>query len=228
MSASRPTTQTTDPDLRTFEISINPNDSEKRLRDTFTNLTILLTLITALNNPFGQPTFWGAQVLKERLDHANYSTRRDDGSLTVMEAATQILVVNKEILALMSCGENLKGKCMVSAEPVNQDELDEPPAGTSSMISNCWRALKLWAAPNPGDTGTTGLRLVPDEYVVFSPGKENGGRTLKALPNQSNRDHDCHAESLWPEDKDLDKFDVGELLQKQRSQLNRKGPKTLS
>jgi hypothetical protein len=73
-----------------------------------------------------------------------------------------------------------------------------------------------------------GLQLVPNKYVMFSPEKESGGRTLKALPNQSNRDHDCHAESLWPEDKDLDKFDVGELLQKQRSQLNRKGPKTLS
>ena len=133
MSAPCPTNgPTTLPD-RNFVIAINPDDSDKTLRNTFTNLTILLTLFTALNDSFRRPTFRWAEVLKERLDRANYSARGDD--VKVMEAATQILVVNQEILALMFCRGSLKNQCVVSAEPVNQgkDKLLQ-----ACSISDCW------------------------------------------------------------------------------------------
>ena len=190
-------------------IAINPDDSDKTLQNTFTNLTILLTLFTALNDPFRQPTFRRAEVLKERLDHANYSARGDN--VKVMEAATQILVVNQEILALMSCGGSLKNQCVVSAKPVNQGK-DKLPQACS--ISDCWQALKLWAAPNPGDTGHTGLQLLPDEYAIFTLGKGNDGNTSEAGLSLLDGS-DCHAQSLWDKDH-LHKFNIDKLLEKQR------------
>ncbi|KAM6493056.1 hypothetical protein JOM56_011190 [Amanita muscaria] len=75
------------------------SEDVEMLRTQFSHLTLLLALVTAINNRSNHPTLHGAEVFEERLQRIQSNSRTK-----VMEAAIGILVQNTEILAGMSYG----------------------------------------------------------------------------------------------------------------------------
>jgi hypothetical protein len=69
-------------------------------RETFSHQTLILTALTAINNPNHHPSFNDDQVNKERLRYMKEKSTHTP----VIDAATTILVTDTEILATMSRG----------------------------------------------------------------------------------------------------------------------------
>jgi hypothetical protein len=70
-------------------------------RDTFSHQTLLLTALTALNNPNNNPTIHEHLVKDERVRYMFQGTNRHT---RVMDAVTTILITDKEIIATMIQG----------------------------------------------------------------------------------------------------------------------------
>jgi hypothetical protein len=95
-----------------FPSSTMPTDSgsslsliaqaEKDLKDreTFSHQTLLLTALTAINNQNHHPSFNIAEVNTERVEYMQQKAARTP----VIDAATTILVTDKEILATIARG----------------------------------------------------------------------------------------------------------------------------
>jgi hypothetical protein len=69
-------------------------------REKFSAQTLILTALTAINNPNSHPTFNDILVNRERVQYMKDKVNRT----AVIDAATTILVTNTEILATMTCG----------------------------------------------------------------------------------------------------------------------------
>jgi hypothetical protein len=67
-------------------------------RETFSNQTLLLTALTAINNPSSHPSLNDSEVNKERLHLMKEKAART----RIIDAATTILVTDTEILATMA------------------------------------------------------------------------------------------------------------------------------
>ena len=83
--------------------SVSLKDSQAQAakdRETFSHQTLLLTVLTAINNPNHHPSFNVNQVNQERVKYMQAKAARTP----VIDAATTILVTDTEILATMACG----------------------------------------------------------------------------------------------------------------------------
>ena len=81
----------------------SPNDDVRRqLRQHFSHLSLLLSLVTAIINHYGHPTHNLLDVFQERMD----SLYNQKPNPKVMEAALTVLICDKEILASMSYNTN--------------------------------------------------------------------------------------------------------------------------
>jgi hypothetical protein len=69
-------------------------------REKFSAQTLILTALTAINNPNSHPTFNDILVNRERVQYMKDKVNRT----AVIDAATTILVTNTEILATMTRG----------------------------------------------------------------------------------------------------------------------------
>ena len=87
---------------------------------------------------------WGCMTGPDRF-------RSDSGTFVEVCDQFQFWLLKKEGKSQTESDFKTLNKCMVSAEPGNQGK-DEPPQTCS--ISDCWWALKLWAAPQTNCYGT--------------------------------------------------------------------------
>jgi hypothetical protein len=94
-----------------------------RDREIFSQQTLVLTALTAINNPNKHPTFKHSQVSQERLQFM-----KEKASPTpIIDAATTILVTNTEILATMANGANSSHGIVALTEIEKGEELLEGP-----------------------------------------------------------------------------------------------------
>ena len=80
------------------------DSSESSDREIFSRQTLVLTALTAINNPNNHPTFNNIQVNQERLKFMK--EKASQTSTPIIDAATTILVTDTEILATMAHGAN--------------------------------------------------------------------------------------------------------------------------
>ena len=73
----------------------------KEERELFSHQTLLLTALTALNNPNNSPKLHDNLVKEERVEYMRQQTTRHT---PVMDAVTTILITDKEIIATMARG----------------------------------------------------------------------------------------------------------------------------
>src|SRR5437016_10350494 len=96
-------------------------DSENvRAQETFSNQTLILTALAAINNPSHHPTFNESQISKERL---RYMKDKATNHTPIIDAATTILITDTEILATMARGVSSHTHSLFA---LKVDDLEEP------------------------------------------------------------------------------------------------------
>ncbi|KAM6490168.1 hypothetical protein JOM56_014360 [Amanita muscaria] len=159
------------------------SEDVEMLRTQFSHLTLLLALVTAINNRSNHPTLHSAEVFEERLQRIQSNSRTK-----VMEAAIGILVQNTEILAGMSYGgsavtvaveEKIKGP--ESDVGLSVDPLDAEPTPDYDPLEG---ALHM---ATTGNHDTKRDKHLPAGKISLLPSGCNLWDEIKDLPLKPGR-----------------------------------------
>ena len=139
------------------------NNNPQTLHERFSHLSLLFTLVTAINDPEERPK------IRNLTEINSDGIQNNKGSkIKIMEAALALLVRNTEILAGMAYGTPLDSQIIAMLQ-TSQDSEVEPDAEDVLLYDPGQGPLSFAAVANPDDKGDISS-LAPDHCSLLGKG----------------------------------------------------------